>query len=31
MDEIEARIRARGPSNIPTEETVRIIRELRGD
>ena len=30
-EEIEARIKARGPSNIPTEETVRLIRQARGD
>jgi antitoxin FitA len=31
MEEIDARIKARGPSGIPTEETVRLIREARGD
>lgn len=31
LDEIEARIRARGPMGISTEENVRMIREIRGD
>jgi hypothetical protein len=30
-EEIETRIKARGPSGISTEENVRMIRELRGD
>ena len=30
-EEIDARIKARGPSGISTEENVRMIRELRGD
>jgi antitoxin FitA len=31
MEEIDARVMARGPSGIKTEDTVRLIRELRGD
>ena len=30
-DEVDARVRARGPSKATSEEIVRIIRESRGD
>jgi hypothetical protein len=30
LDEIDARIRARGPSNVRASEVVRILRESRG-
>jgi antitoxin FitA len=30
-EEIDARIKARGPAGISTEENVRMIRELRGN
>ncbi|MBJ7329805.1 MAG: hypothetical protein JHC95_07910 [Solirubrobacteraceae bacterium] len=29
--ELDARVRARGPSGIKTEENVAILRELRGE
>lgn len=31
LDEIDARIRARGPSNLETDWVVQVIREARGD
>ena len=31
FEEIDARVRARGPSKVKTENTVRYIRESRGD
>jgi antitoxin FitA len=31
MEEIDARVKARGPSGLRTEDTVRMIREMRGD
>jgi hypothetical protein len=31
FEEIDARIRARGPSGLRTEEIVETLREARGD
>ena len=31
FDEIDARVRARGPSNVKRETIVKILRESRGD
>ena len=31
FEELDARVRARGPSKVKTENTVRYIREARGD
>jgi antitoxin FitA len=31
LDEIDARIRARGPSKVKRETIIRILRESRGD
>jgi hypothetical protein len=31
FEELDARVRARGPSKVKTESTVRYIREARGD
>lgn len=31
FEELDARVRARGRSNVRTESTVRYIREARGD
>jgi plasmid stability protein len=31
FEELSARVRARGPSKVKTESTVRYIRESRGD
>jgi hypothetical protein len=31
FEEIDARVRARGPSKVKTANTVRYIRESRGD
>jgi hypothetical protein len=31
FDEIDARVRARGPSKVKRESIVRILRETRGD
>jgi hypothetical protein len=31
LEEIDARIRARGPSNVKRESIVRILRESRGE
>lgn len=31
FEELDARVRARGPSNVKTASTVRYIREARGD
>jgi antitoxin FitA len=31
LDEIDARIRARGPSNLETDWVVQVIRESRGE
>jgi hypothetical protein len=31
FEEIDARVRARGPSNVKRETIVRILRETRGD
>jgi plasmid stability protein len=31
FEELDARVRARGPSKVKTAETVRYIREARGD
>ena len=31
FEELDARVRARGPSKVKTENTVRYIRESRGD
>lgn len=31
FEELDARVRARGPSKIKTENTVRYIREARGE
>ena len=31
FEELSARVRARGPSKVKTENTVRYIREARGD
>lgn len=31
FEEIDARVRARGPSKVKTENTVRYIRESRGE
>lgn len=31
LDEIDARIRARGPSNVETSWVVQVIREARGE
>ncbi len=31
FEELDARVRARGRSNVKTENTVRYIREARGD
>ena len=31
FEELAARVRARGPSKVKTENTVRYIRESRGD
>jgi plasmid stability protein len=31
MEEIDARVKARGPSGLRTDDTVRLIREMRGD
>jgi antitoxin FitA len=31
FEEIAARVKARGPSKVKTENTVRYIRESRGD
>jgi len=31
LEEISARVRARGPSNVKRESIIRILRESRGD
>jgi len=31
FEELDARVRARGPSKVKTADTVRYIREARGD
>jgi hypothetical protein len=31
FEELDARVAARGPSNMETDSTVRYIREARGD
>lgn len=31
FEEVAARVKARGPSKVKTADTVRIIREARGD
>jgi len=31
FEELDARVRARGPSKVKTANTVRYLREMRGD